>query len=158
MFRELKRKHKQLPHEECLDILRTQTRGILSVMGDDGYPYGMPMNHFYHDEDGCLWFHCGEGGHREDALRACDKASFCVCEPGEKADGDWAYTVRSVIVFGKVEFVREREMIDRIAPKLSRKFTQDEAYIQREMAAFASKTVLLKLTPAHICGKRVKEA
>lgn len=158
MFRELTRKNKQLSSEMCIRILKSETRGVLSVNGEDGYPYGMPMNHLYHEEDGCLWFHCGEGGHRLDALAACDKASFCVYEQGEKAEGDWAYTMRSVIVFGRVEMIRDRDVIEAIADKLSRKFTQDEAYIRREIEAFAPRTVLLRLIPEHMCGKQVKEA
>lgn len=47
MFRELQRKNKQIPHEECIELLTNETRGILSVLGHDGYPYGMPMNHYY---------------------------------------------------------------------------------------------------------------
>lgn len=158
MFRELIRKNKQLPEEECVRLLKTETRGVLSVNGDDGYPYGVPMNHYYNDEDGCIWFHCGEGGHRLDALTQSDKVSFCVYERGTRADGDWAYDVRSVIVFGRVELIRDRDTIVEIATRLSRKFTQDEDYIRREIEQHVHRTVLLKLTPEHICGKRVKEA
>ena len=42
MFRELVRKNKQIPAEECIVLLTKETRGVLSVNGDDGYPYGMP--------------------------------------------------------------------------------------------------------------------
>jgi len=101
MFRELTRKNKQLPVQDCIGVLKTQTRGVLSVIGDDGYPYGMPMNHWYDDRDGCLYFHTGnEGGHRLDSLQKCDKVSFCVYDEGYCKKGDWARNVQSVIVFG----------------------------------------------------------
>jgi len=158
MFRELVRKNKQIPTEECVALLTTETRGVLSVNGDDGYPYGMPMNHFYNDEDGCVYFHCGRVGHRLDALKRSDKVSFCVCEQGCKEDGDWAYCVRSVIVFGKVEIIDDVDVVSHIARKLSYKFTRDEAYIQNEIDHFAKATLLLKLTPEHVCGKFVKES
>ena len=67
MFRELTRKNKQLSMEDCVCVLNTQNRGILSVNGDDGYPYAMPMNHWYNEEDGKIYFHCGNVGHRLDA-------------------------------------------------------------------------------------------
>lgn len=98
MFRELVRKNKQITDAECIELLTKETRGVLSVNGDDGYPYGMPMNHFYSAEDGCIYFHCGKKGHRVDSINRSDKASFCVCEQGCKEDGDWAYNVRSVVV------------------------------------------------------------
>lgn len=158
MFRELTRTKQRLSPEDCLALLRSQTRGVLSVNGDDGYPYGMPMNHFYSDEDGCIYFHCGKVGHRLEALRRSDKVSFCVCEPGEPLDGDWALTVRSVIVFGRIEILDDPDEIVRITTMLCHKFTRDETYIRREIEAYVDATLLLKLTPAHICGKRIKEA
>ena len=158
MFREMLRKNKQLSKEECIKVLCEQTRGVLSVCGEDGYPYGMPMNYYY-DEDGCVYFHTGRQlSHRTDALRGCDKASFCVMDGGIKEEGDWAYIVRSVIVFGRVQIIDDRDTIVRIATKLSHKFTDDQAFIEKEIARFAAGTYLLKLTPEHICGKRVKEA
>lgn len=158
MFRELTRKNKQISNEECTKILTTETRGVLSVIGDNGYPYGMPMNHFYNETDGNIYFHCGKEGHRIDALRRCDKVSFCVYDKGYRKDGEWAYNVKSVIVFGKIEVIDNLEEITDITAKLSRKFTGDEEYIQKEIALYAQKTLLLKLTPEHICGKLVNES
>ena len=158
MFRELVRKNKQISEEACRQLLERETRGILSVNGDDGYPYGMPMNHFYDPEDGCIYFHCGRNGHRVDSLKRSDKVSFCVCEQGYREEGDWAYNVRSVIVFGRVEILNDLEKVTAVARKLSHKFTQDEAYIQKEIDAFAKGTLLLKLIPEQICGKLVKES
>jgi len=60
MFREMLRFKQQLPQEECIEILKSQPRGVLSVLGDDDYPYGMPINHFYCEEDGKLYFHGGK--------------------------------------------------------------------------------------------------
>lgn len=45
MFREMRRKKQQLTTEECVEILKQEPRGILSMLGDDGYPYGIPMTH-----------------------------------------------------------------------------------------------------------------
>ena len=69
MFREIVRKNKSLSRTECIEILKYEKRGVLSVIGDEGYPYGMPLNHFYNEEDGKIYFHSGKTGHRIDALR-----------------------------------------------------------------------------------------
>lgn len=158
MFRELIRKNKQLSMEDCIHVLKTETRGVLSVLGDDDYPYGTPMNHWYNEEDGCVYFHCGNIGHRLDALRKHDKVSFCAYNQGERAEGAWAWVVKSVIVFGKVEIVDDFETIVDITTKLSHKFTQDEEYIRKEIEGHAHRTLLLKLVPEHMCGKLVTEA
>ncbi len=158
MFRELQRKNKQISHEECVSLLIKQKRGVLSVNGDDGYPYGMPMNHFYNEEDGNIYFHCGKEGHRTDALRESDKVSFCVYDEGVKKQGDWALTINSVVVFGRIEIIDDIRTVSEISEKLSRKFTDDKGYIKNEIDLYAHKTLLLKLIPEHIGGKRVVES
>lgn len=157
MFRNLTRKKQQLPHEECIAILKAQKRGVLSVLGEGEYPYGMPMNHFYNDADGAIYFHCGKVGHRSDALRRCNKASFCVIDEGRK-EGEWALRFRSVIAFGKIEVIDDLAQVCAISEALCHKFTHDEAYIRKEIEQSAAHTLLLKLIPEHICGKTVLES
>lgn len=156
MFRELQRRNKALSYDESTSILKGEKRGVLSVIGDGGYPYGMPMNHYYAD-DGNLYFHCGKSGHRLDALKSCNKACFCVYDKGSENENEWALTIKSVIVFGTVEIIDEADTVIDISEKLSQKFTDDEAYIKNEIECFADETLILKLTPEHICGKRVEE-
>lgn len=158
MFRELVRKNKQLPMEDCIQVLENETRGVLSVLGDNGYPYGTPMNHWYNWEDGCIYFHCGKLGHRLGALKQLDKVSFCTYDKGYRSEGDWALHVKSVIVFGRVEILDDLNTITDITTRLSHKFTQDDAYIQKEIQQHAHRTLLLKLVPEHICGKLVTES
>ncbi|MBQ8732396.1 MAG: pyridoxamine 5'-phosphate oxidase family protein [Oscillospiraceae bacterium] len=158
MFRELSRKQKQLSPEESIAILKQELRGVLSVLGDDDYPYGMPMNHWYDDRDCCIYFHCGIAGHRTDALARHNKVSFCVYDGGFREEGEWALHIRSVVVFGRMEILDDPDRIVDITARLSHKFTQDEAYIQSEIARYAKGTRLLRLTPEHICGKAVVES
>ena len=158
MFRELIRKNKKLTMEECIYLLKTVNRGVLSVIGDNDYPYGMPMNHWYNEEDGKIYFHCGDGGHRLDALKKDNKVSFCLYDEGYRNPNEWALNIKSVIVFGRIKIVRDLDKIVDITTKLSYKFIQDDAYIQAEIAQHAHRTLLLELTPEHVCGKLVKEA
>lgn len=158
MFREMLRKKQALSLEECKEILKTETRGVLSVMGENGYPYGMPMNHFYNETDGCLYFHCGKTGHRLDAPKENDKVSFCVYDKGYRRENEWAWNVKSVIVFGKMDVLSDAKLIMDICEKLSYKFTDDTAYIEKELRESTKNTLLLRLTPEHISGKLVNEA
>lgn len=158
MFRDLQRKNKQISMEECIELLKKETRGVLSVLGDDDYPYGMPMNHWYNEEDGKIYFHCGKSGHRLDALRKYNKVSFCTYDSGYREEGDWALHVKSVIVFGTMEIIDDMDIIADVARKLSYKFTKDEEYIQNEIDKYAKATLLLQLTPEHICGKQITES
>lgn len=78
MFREMRRSRQQLTREEAEAVLSRGTSGVLSVLGDEGYPYGVPLSYVYHD--GKLYFHWARSGHKLDAVRACHKASFCVVD------------------------------------------------------------------------------
>ncbi len=158
MFRPMLRARQQLPAQECIQVLEQELRGVLSVLGDDGYPYGIPLNHYYCPEDGKLYFHSGRAGHKLDALGRYEKASFCVTDAGYRREGEWALNIRSVIVFGRIEWIEDREQIYEICRRLSLKFTGDEAYIQREIDRSGPGTVLFALRPEHITGKLVNEA
>ena len=158
MFRELTRKNKQISNDRCIEILKTETRGVLSVNAENGYPYGMPMNHYYCEENNKIYFHCGKTGHRIDCLKGNNKASFCVYTKGYQENNDWAFYVESVIVFGDIKIIENEEIIKNITTELSHKFTNDEEYINNEIKNYLSETILLELTPLHICGKMVKEA
>ena len=158
MFREMLRKKQQLTDAECIEILKNEPRGVLSMLGDDGYPYGVPINHYYCEADGRIYFHGGKKGHRIDAVRQHDKVSFCVYDRGWREDGDWALHIRSVIVFGRIELIEDRETVYEISRQLSYKFTNDEAYIAHEIEKSGPGTLLLALTPEHMTGKLVKES
>ena len=78
MFRDMRRKQQALPYEESVTILESASSGVLAVLGDEGYPYTVPLSYVY--REGKLYFHCASEGHKLDAIRGCDKASFCVIE------------------------------------------------------------------------------
>ena len=155
MFREMRRKKQQLTQEECVSLLETLPRGVLAVLGDDDYPYTVPMDFVY--ENGKLFFHCAQTGHKLDAIRRCDKVSYCVHDQGYLEEGDWALHFCSVIVFGRMRLVEDQEKAMEVCRKLSYKFTQDKEYIEREVAQSGPHTLVLELIPEHMTGKKVHE-
>ena len=158
MFRELARKKQALSQEECVELLKTEMRGVLSLLGDNGYPYGLPIDHWYNEADGCLYFHSGPVGHKVDAIRNCDKASFCVYDQGFRKDGDWALNIKSVIVFGRIEIVEDHAKAIELTRALSFKYTSDAAYIQEEIDKYGHEVLVFKLVPEHMTGKITKES
>ena len=110
MFRQMRRFKQLLPIETCQQILTTQKRSVLSLLGDDDYPYGVPMNFVYdptRGELGSVFFHSAVEGHKLDALIAHDKASLTVMDGGERHEGEWWYYVNSVICFGRICVVED---------------------------------------------------
>lgn len=158
MFRPMRRFKQQVSEAECIRILQEEKRGVLSVLGEDGYPYGIPMNHWYNPEDGKIYFHGAKTGHKIDAIARCDKVSFCVWDAGYRKEGEWALNVTSVIVFGRIRLVADEEKAKLIGANLCRKFTDDEEYIRHEIQSAISRVQCLELTIDHMTGKLVNES
>ena len=157
MFREVMRVKQRLSREECVALLRSEPRGVLAVQGDDGYPYALPTNHWYDPDTGVLYFHSGMTGHKVDAIRRCDKVSYCVTDRGERREGEWCLTFRSVIVFGRVEIIDDHDRAIEMTRRLSLQFTDDTDYIEREIRSAGARTLVFALHPAHMTGKTVRE-
>ena len=158
MFRQMRRFKQQISNEECIEILKNEKRGVLSLIGDDGYPYGIPLSHFYDERDGKLYFHCAKEGHKIDAIKNCSKASFCVMDQGFKREGEWALNIKSVIAFGKIELVTDIKKAEEICTKLVQKFTDDQDYLEKELANALSRVQCLEFTIEHMTGKLVNES
>lgn len=158
MFRPMRRWKQQLSDEEGIAILKNEPRGILSVLGDDGYPYGIPMNHWYCEADGKLYFHGAKEGHKIDAISKCDKVSYCVHDEGYREDGQWPLHIKSVVVFGKIQPVTDDAKVLEICTHLCQKFTDDKAYLEHELKHSLPKVLCLALTLEHMTGKLVKES
>ena len=158
MFRDMRRSPQALTHEEIVDVLKKETRGVLSVHGDDGYPYGVPINHYYDEETNKLYFHGANFGHRVDAIKRDPKVSYCVYGQDFQKEGDWAKNVKSVIVFGKAELIGDIDEIKKWSRLLCDKFPCPPGYADEEIEKDAHRTLCFAINIEHITGKLVNEA
>ena len=139
-FRPIRRFGQAATEEECLSILQSAPRGILSVIGENGYPYGLPINYAF--LDGKIFFHCAREGHKLDAIRAHDKVCF---------------TVRSVIVFGRIHEVTDPERAVSLLRALATKYFPADYDTEADIRRNGPKALLLELTIDHMTGKHVRE-
>lgn len=152
MFRKMRRFGQQLSEDDCKSILINQPRGVLAILGDDDYPYAVPLSHVY--VDGKIYFH-GAQGHKIDAIRNYSKCSYCVMDKGVKTD--WWYTFKSVIVFGNIRILTNRdEKIDKLT-HLGDKFFPTHEHTENEISRLLDSTEVFELTIEHMSGKVVKE-
>ncbi len=158
MFRTMRRFKQQISDAECIEILKTEKRGVLSLIGDDGYPYGIPLSHFYDERDGKIYFHGAKEGHKIDAIKANPKASFCVMDKGFRKDGEWALNIKSVIAFGKVSLITDIKKAEEICTKLVQKFTDDKEYLEMELKNALARVQCFEFTIEHMTGKLVNES
>ena len=155
IFRPMRRFKQELPEQECRDILANAYRGTLSVIGDGGYPYALPINFLY--ADGHIWFHCALEGHKMDAIRACDKACFTVLTEPVKEENDWWYHVKSVICFGRLRIVSDdAERLTRLR-QLGAKYFPEGYDINADIMKNGPHAAVLDFEIEHLSGKRVKE-
>ena len=159
MFREIRRKKQALGEQECLEILRSGEWGVLGVQGDGGYPYTVPLNYVFHD--GRLYFHCAREGHKIDAMRRCDKASFCVVDRDDIVPAEFTTYFRSVVVFGRLRIVEGQEARSRALAALVEALSPGEpAECRRaelERCWKRDNVEMLELIPEHISGKQARE-
>ena len=155
MFRKMRRHKQELSKEECMEILTNEPRGVLALWGDDDYPYALPMSHVY--VDGKIYFHGAMEGHKNDAVKRCDKVSYCVMDKGFRKDGDWWYTFKSVIVFGKIRILTDKdEKIDKLT-YLGDKFFPTHEETVSEINRMLDRTEVFEITIEHMSGKLVRE-
>ena len=158
MFRKMRRFKQQITDEECIALLKEETRGVLSMLGDDGYPYGIPMNHWYCEDDGKIYFHGAKEGHKIDSLKKNSKVCYTVFDKGFRREGEWALNVKSVVIFGRISLVSDEEKAKEICAALCRKFTDDEDYLKQELEHALPRVQCLELVFEHMTGKLVNES
>lgn len=97
-FREMRRKKQVLSQQEVVDIMHKGTSGVLALIGDNDYPYAVPISYVY--DDGKIFFHSAKSGHKIDAILKNAKASFCVIDQDYIVPEEYTTYFRSVIAFG----------------------------------------------------------
>ena len=157
MFREMRRKRQMLADDVTEAILRDATSGVLSVSGDDGYPYGVPISFAY--AGGKIYFHSAREGHKIDAIRKNEKVSFCVIAQDKIVAERFTTYFRSVIATGKARIIHdEREKmraIELIADKYSP--TESEESKREEIEKGFSHLCMIEMTIEHLTGKEAIE-
>lgn len=157
MFRKMRRFRQQVSEEACEKVLTEQWRGVLSLLGDEGYPYGVPVDFYYDREAKEIYIHGAGEGHKIDAVKACDKASFCVWDEGFRREGEWALNITSVIVFGRIRLVEDEEEKIEAVRKIAMKYYPDAESAEAEVQKDGHRAQCLALRIEHMTGKLVNE-
>ncbi len=154
MFREMRRKDKQLSLEESIEVLINNEAGVLSTMCENGYPYGVPLNYVYHNNS--IYFHCAKEGQKLDNIKACDKSSFCVYSDVELIPDKFSTKYKSVIIFGNVSEASEEEKEDALL-ELIKKYSSEFIEKGKKYIENAKDTTrVYKLSIEHMTGKAQK--
>ena len=132
MLREMRRYTQAGTAETCAEILKTEKRGVLSVIGDGGYPYAVPLDFYYEEEEQMIYFHCASGGHVSAAVY--DGGRVC-----------------------RAELIEDAAQTSEIVRKLAMKYYPTEEEVDAEMEKAIARVQLLSLHIEHMTGKLVNE-
>ena len=102
MFRSVRKKSNEITLEASKELLTTARRGVLSLNGDDGYPYAIPINYLYDEVEQKIFFHGAKAGYKIDALKMSDKVCFTVYGNECIKEESWAPYLQSAIVLEDV--------------------------------------------------------
>ncbi len=157
MFRELRRKKQALPLEEYTAVLEQGTAGVLALSGDGGYPYAVPLSYVFDGDR--LYFHCAKAGHKLDAIRQNNRASFCVIGQDRIVPEEYTTYFKSVIVFGTIRILEDASEKRAAIEKLAVKYAPDDTTEHRSQMIDRdwSPLCMLEMTIDHMTGKEAIE-
>ena len=151
-MREMRRKDKEIGTDEAITLLTECEYGVLSTVGNDGQPYGVPLNYAY--KDNCIYFHCALKGHKIDNIDDNPKVSFCAVGNTKVLPSEFSTNYVSAVALGVASEVQGKERYDAlilILDKFSPEFMKEgKKYIEK----LDKVTKVIKIEIEHISGKQ----
>jgi uncharacterized protein len=152
LFREMRRKEKELTMEESKDILMKGEYGVLSTISSNGYPCGTPLNYVYYKDS--IYFHSAPEGQKLDNMKEFSKVSFCTACDIKIIPEKFTTNYKSVVLFGQAKEVmgnEKEEAMIAIIKKYSGEFLeQGKEYIKNAN----DKMKVFNIEIEHITGKQ----
>ena len=157
MFRKVRKIKNELDEITTKEVLKNAPRGVLALNGDEGYPYGLPLNYVYDEDNNALYFHGTKTGYKIDCIEKSPKASFtALLEEGVSDDG-WSKNVSSVVAYGLLEEIEDSDFARDALVKLAQKYYPSEDLIEENIKANFKNTKMLAFHINYMTGKRVNE-
>lgn len=155
MFRTMRRFRQQMTDTAAVNVLESAKTGVLTVNGDDGYPYSVPMNYAY--LDGKIYLHSASAGHKIDAIQKNDKVCFLVIDKDDVIADKLTTAYRSVVVFARAKLVADQAEKLSLVKRFALKYSSNMPAIQEDIDENFSAMALIEITPEHITGKEGME-
>jgi nitroimidazol reductase NimA-like FMN-containing flavoprotein (pyridoxamine 5'-phosphate oxidase superfamily) len=155
MFRDMRRSQQQLSEEDTVAVMDRCTNGVLACLGDEGYPYAVPLSYVYYNKK--IYFHSAKAGHKIDAITKNPKVSFSVIDEDTIVSEKYTTYFRSVIAFGKARIVEGDEYMEAFKA-LVEKYSADQPEEAKLKEIVGCTTVfLIAIDIEHITGKEAIE-
>lgn len=157
MFRKIRKIKNELDEKTTKEVLKKAPRGVLALNGEDGFPYGLPLNFYYDEDNNALYFHGTKTGYKIDCIEKSPKASFtALLEEGVSDDG-WSKNVSSVVAYGLLEEIEDSDFARDALEKLAQKYYPSEDLVEENIKANFKNTKMLAFHISYMTGKKVNE-
>ena len=156
-FRAMRNGENAMNDETAMLLLKNEKRASLAVNGDNGYPYVIPINFYYDEGSGRIYFHGSKKGHKADSIRNNDKVCFTVSGSDEKLEGEWAPMVCSIVVFGRCKLMETNASSAEILRKLAQRYYPDMDEMENTLQRNISNAQIFEINIEHITGKKTIE-
>lgn len=154
MFRKIRKIKNEIDKDAVDSLLHSCRRGVLSMNGEDGYPYAIPVNYYYDEANQKIYFHGAKVGYKVDCLNLCDKVCFTVFGNESIKDLDWAPYVQSVIVFGRCHLV---DTDNEVLKTFMMKYYPSVDLVDKVIEEDSKFVQMYEISIEHKSGKQVQE-
>lgn len=124
---------------------------MLSTVGADGQPYGIPLNYAF--KDNSIYFHCALSGQKFENISGDSRVSFCVIGNTKVLPDKFGTEYESVVVFGAATEIHGSERYNALLWLLEKYcsgfLNEGKQYIESK----DSITKVIKIKIRHITGK-----
>ncbi len=150
-MRDMRRKKQALEDDEARAVLEGAGEGVLSLIDDEGLPYGVPVNYVLVGDT--LYAHSALEGRKIDAVRANPRASFALIDRADVVPEEFTTVFRSVIVEGPVRLVADAAEAHEALMALGLKFNPDRQACEEAVAKSGGRCAVIALDVERVSGK-----
>lgn len=149
----MRRKERQIPHDDAYKIAEKGEVGVLATAGSDGLPYAVPLSYVLMEDR--LYFHCSNTGRKLHYLANQPQVCFVVVGHNEPVYlSDFTTLYESVIIEGQAALItnpeEKRTALMALCQKYLPQFIEKApAYIQRSLSA----TTVVCISVQRLVGK-----
>lgn len=155
MFRKMRRNKQLLSIDDTVAVMERCTNGVLACMGDNDYPYAVPLSYVYLDNK--IYFHSAKVGHKVDAIIRNPKVCFSVIDEDTIVSGEYTTYFRSVIAFGKARVVERDEWVKGFEALVEKYSGEQSKKAKQKEISGCTQSHVIAIDIEHITGKEAIE-
>lgn len=151
MFRPIRRRDREVSEPEAREILGRAEYGVLATVGDDGWPYAVPLNHVV--EGNVLYVHSALEGHKLDNIAHDQRVSYCAVASAQVLPSKLSSLYESAVVFGRAALVADPAEKEHALRLLAARFYGSSEHTEDELRSSGPRSAVIRIRIERISGK-----